>query len=341
METGLLVGFGFILLAAVCNGTFALFHKFVKEFAWENTWGCFFFFTMLVIPAIFGVCLLEGAQECWSMEAILLPMVFGFLWGCGSFSFGIGVSMIGLSLGYAIIMGLASFLGALIPLFRSGLALTDSGWVVIAGVLVCVVGVALSGYAGILRERSQAAAGDSSGEAPKRQMTRGIIVCLLAGAFSSCVNLGVDHGVSIQKMAEEKFGNPPWIASLAFWIPIFWGGFLAAGSFAVILLFKNSTWRNFANRFIVRNLTMTFLMSLLHFLTLFFYGLGAYYLGALGTAVGWAVFLALAVILANLMGFMTAEWKGASPTSRRWIYTGLTVLVLGIVALAIGKELQS
>jgi len=140
MDTSLIFGFGFILLGAICNGTFALFHKFVKEFEWENTWGCFFFFTMLVIPAAFAAILLEGAFACWSEmwsdpgpRALLIPMAFGFLWGCGSLSFGIGVSMIGLSLGYAIIMGLASFLGSLIPLLRSGVGDTTAGAVIIGG----------------------------------------------------------------------------------------------------------------------------------------------------------------------------------------------------------------
>jgi hypothetical protein len=347
MDTSLIIGFGFILLGAICNGIFALFHKFVKEFAWENTWGCFFFFTMLLIPALFAAVFLNGAFDCWSQvwndksgpSALIIPMAFGFLWGCGSLSFGIGVSMIGLSLGYAIIMGLASFLGSLIPLLRSNVVFDSDIWTVIAGILVCVAGVAVSGYAGILREQSQVA-GSTGGDEPKRQMAKGLIVCILAGIFSSGFNLAFDHGADIPRLSETKFGNPSWIATLALLLPIFWGGFLAAGSFAVFQLFKNSTWKNFVNEHIAHNLTMTFLMALLHFLTLFFYGIGAYHLGALGTSVGWAVFMAMAVILANLMGFVTAEWKGSSSSSRRWLYAGLAVLVVGIVVLAIGKEIQ-
>ena len=346
MDSSLVYGFGFILLAAICNGTFALFHKFVREFAWENTWGCFFFFTMLLIPAAFAAVLLEGAFACWSEiwnasgpSALLIPMAFGFLWGCGSLSFGIGVSMIGISLGYAIIMGLASFLGSLIPLLRLGVGDTTAGTVIIAGILVCVAGVAVAGYAGILRERSQSKT-DAEIEAPQRQMAKGIFVCILAGTFSSGFNLAFDLGAPIQQLSGEKFGNPPWISQLALLLPIFWGGFVAAGSFAMFKLLNNGTWKNFTNAHIGRNLTMTFLMSLLHFLTLLFYAIGAEHLGKVGPSVGWAVFMAMAVILANVLGFVTAEWKDASSTSRRWIFGGLTLLVLGIVVLAIGKELQ-
>jgi len=171
-------------------------------------------------------------------------------------------------------------------------------------------------------------------------MAKGIFVCVLAGTFSSGFNLAFDMGAPIQNLSGDRFGNPLWIAQLALLLPIFWGGFIAAGSFAVFRLFKNGTWKHFTNAHIGRNLTMTFLMSLLHFLTLLFYAIGAEYLGQVGPSVGWAMFMAMAVILANVMGFITAEWKGASSTSRKWIYGGLTVLVLGIVVLAIGKELQ-
>ena len=39
MEANLLLGYGFIVLAFLCTGTFALPSKFAKGYAWENTWG--------------------------------------------------------------------------------------------------------------------------------------------------------------------------------------------------------------------------------------------------------------------------------------------------------------
>ena len=55
------------------------------------------------------------------------------------------------------------------------------------------------------------------------------------------------------------------------------------------------------------NLMLAGVMAMLHFLILFFYGIGARYLGDLGTSVGWAAFLSCGLLIANLAGFMTAE----------------------------------
>ena len=35
-------------------------------------------------------------------------------------------------------------------------------------------------------------------------------------------------------------------------------------------------------------------------------------MGTLGTSVGWSIMLSVMVITANLWGFVTGEWKGAS-----------------------------
>ncbi len=40
-DSNTFLGPGLVLLATVCNGTFALPPKFVRNWAWENTWGAF------------------------------------------------------------------------------------------------------------------------------------------------------------------------------------------------------------------------------------------------------------------------------------------------------------
>src|SRR3972149_3317207 len=109
MTTELLWGFGFILLSATCNGLLALPSKFINNFAWENTWGAFYLFTMLVIPTVFATLFLNGVFPVWSEAGIanlLILIGFGILWGCGMIFFGMGINMVGMALGYAVIMGL-------------------------------------------------------------------------------------------------------------------------------------------------------------------------------------------------------------------------------------------
>ena len=73
-----------------------------------------------------------------------------------------------------------------------------------------------------------------------------------------------------------------------------------------------------------RNLTLALLMALGHFACLFFYGLGGWKVGVLGTSVGFAIFQTGSILLGNLLGFMTGEWKDAGAEAKKWMYGGLS-----------------
>jgi len=81
-------------------------------------------------------------------------------------------------------------------------------------------------------------------------------------------------------------------------------------------------------------------MGGVHFLAQIPYGIGAFYLGALGTTVGWGINIGMALIVAASLGFFTGEWKGASRSSVRTICAGIGVLILGMAILAYANSLQ-
>jgi hypothetical protein len=84
---------------------------------------------------------------------------------------------------------------------------------------------------------------------------------------------------------------------------------------------------------------MGVLMGAIWFVATIPYGMGAYYLGRLGTSVGWAVNIAFSLVVANIFGFLTREWTGAPKRSLRTLYSGLTVLIAAIVLLAVGSSM--
>ena len=344
MEHNLLLGMSFFLLAAACNGTMALPQKFVKAFAWENTWGAFYLFTMVVIPAAFALLFLKGGLATWQQAGIaqvVVPIAFGFLWGCGMTCFGLGIDALGISLGYAIIMGLSVLVGSVVPLLSQHTAevFTAAGLLAIGGIATCTAGVAVCGRAGALRERSHVA-GDKNTRQRAGQFAKGLVICILAGILGSSINLAFCYSSEIVRLSAQEYGNSPPIATLSAWILVFWGGFLATGPYCAFLLTKNATWRNFTSEDAGFNLAMAGIMGILHFLILFFYGIGAYYLGDLGTSVGWAACLSCGLLIANLAGFMTGEWNDASRQSRRWLLTGLAVLVMGVCILGAANQMQ-
>jgi len=341
-----ITGIAWTMLGAVFLGTFALPSKYIRNYAWENTWGAFFLFAMLVVPVGVAMLLVEnlwGTYSDVSWPIILGVMGLSFLWGCGFCCWGAGLSMVGLSLGYSLTMGTMALVGSMVPFFLGNAekAGTPGGMAVIAGILVCIVGVAINGYAGVQREKSQSG-GTAGGLKKGRRMVLGLLVCVLAGVLSSGLNIAFHVGNTLGKIAEisQSFGNPPWKAGLSTWTLVFLGGMVSSVGFSAILLTKNKTWKGFAAVGTGRNLLFAFLMALGHFCCIFFYGIGGWVLGALGTSVGFSIFQSGSLLLGNGLGILTGEWKGSSGRSRAWLLAGLSVLILGIVIVSYGNAIS-
>ena len=213
------------------------------ETARENTWGAFFFLTLLVLPAVIVGSSVDGVFATWrAVDPIYLVATigFGFLWGCGIVGFGIAVTAVGLSLGFSIIIGLSALLGSMVPLVTQHPEelMTLAGLVITLGVFICIGGIAACGRAGVLRDRPTR---------PRRPVNAGIqharqriAALFVAGVCSSGSNIAFSYGQAIKDVSQAQFGNPPWLATLAVWMLVFVGAFAACGSYAIVLLFKIS-----------------------------------------------------------------------------------------------------
>ena len=339
-----LIGIGWTMLGAVFLGTFALPSKYIKNYAWENTWGAFFFFAMLLVPVGFAMLVVK---DLWaSYEGVSGLVIFGVIalsamWGAGFCCWGTGLAMVGLSLGYSLTMGTMALVGSMVPFFlgNADKAVTLPGMLVIFGILVCIVGVGINGRAGVLRERAQESQSQAGN---RRRMALGLVVCVLAGVLSSGLNIAFHIGNTIGGIAANaaKLGNPPWAAGLSTWTLVFLGGAISSVIYCAFLLSKNKTWKGFGNAGTARNLVLALLMAIGHFLCIFFYGIGGWKLGALGTSVGFAIFQSGSLLLGNGLGFITGEWRGSDARSRRTLAIGLSVLILGIVIVSVGNAVQ-
>ena len=86
-------------------------------------------------------------------------------------------------------------------------------------------------------------------------------------------------------------------------------------------------------------LLIALLMALLHNGAIYLFNLGFPRLGRLGVSVGYAAFMLFAIIVGNLHGFRTGEWKGAGRQSIRWIVAAIAILILGVCVLAKGNAM--
>ena len=341
------IGFLLLLIGAVCGGCFGLPSKFVKkDTPWETLWGPFFFFVTILIPLAIFPFIAKGLFATCSeagLNTVLMPVLFGFLWGLGSMTLGISFSFIGLSLAYAINYGAQIACGGMGPfiIHNRDQLLTSHGLVIMAGVAVCIIGVIACGKAAMLKSASQQGGADKSAVPPAGdKMIKGLIIAFLSGVLCACYSIAFSYGGGVMATSMNSFGNEGWRAAFAVSALILWGGSASSLGYCIFKFIKNNTWKTLSSEGIGRTLFIALIMATLHDGAIIFFGIGASKLGALGVAVGYAVFMSFAIIVGNINGFLTKEWKGASNSSIKWIATGILILVIGVSILATGNYMQ-
>ena len=344
------LGFFFVLVGAICGGSFGLPSKFVKkDTPWENLWGPFFLLVTVLIPTTLGPLLVRDFFGIYgALEArVLVPvLIFGLLWGLGSMTLGMSFAFIGLSLAYALNYGAQIAFGSMMPmiLFDSDQILTSHGYVILAGVAVCLGGVVVSGRAGILKDRSLKKEGAEPADQPasstkQPKIAVGLIIAIISGILCACYAVAARFGAPVGAKA-AAVPNAQWACAWAVMALILWGGAVSSCIYCAVLLTKNKTWKNFRKPGVRSILLLALAMAILHDGAIFFFGLGYINLGRLGISVGYAAFMSFAIIVGNVHGFRTGEWKGASRRSIQWLVAGIAVLILGVCVLAAGNAMQ-
>ena len=344
----LAVGFAILLLGAVCGGSFALPSKFVsKDLPWENLWGPFFFFATLLLPLIAGPTLVPGLLSIYTkvgLLGLLLPLVFGFLWGLGSMTLGLSFAFIGLSLAYAINYGGQIIVGSVGPMLihTPEKFQTTSGIVILIGVAVCLLGVVLCGRAGILKAVNEANNVPAMEEVkPKKSGLPGLLLALISGGLCACWAIAFSFASDIGKVAASAPHEiMDWRNSLPATFLILFGGFFSSCLFCVMKLTQNKTWMRFLSLKAIAAVFIAILMAILHDAAVALFGFGASKLGALGVSVGYTVFMAFSIMVGNFNGFLTGEWRNAGRRATRWIFAGIIVLVIAVCILGLGKYLN-
>jgi len=340
-------GFSILLLGAMCGGSFALPSKFVsKEVPWENLWGPFFLFATLLLPVIAGPMLVPGLLAIYAkagLMGLLLPFVFGLLWGFGSMTLGLSFAFIGLSLAYAINYGGQIIVGFTVPmlLHTPDKLTTPSGIMIAIGVVVCLMGVTVCGRAGMLKSRHEATLTGIAFVLAPKGMFRGLILALLSGALCACWAVGFSYsGTILAVTADAPHAIVDWRQSLPVTFLMLFGGFFSACSYCAMKLTRNKTWKRFYDIRVLFAVCIALVMAALHDAAVALFGLGAGKLGTLGVSVGYTVFMAFAIIVGNFNGFWTGEWKNAGKKAKTWIYIGIAILVVAVCLIGIGKGLD-
>lgn len=324
-----------VIFASIFQGSFGLGMKFMAPLKWEAWWLVHSIFSMILIPtawAFFVTPDLFNVVTGASSEVILTAMAFGALWGIGGIMFGKSVPYIGISLTYGIVMGICSAAGGLIPLFTANKVeyqnMAPALPYILGGVLIMIIGVAITAYAGVQKDKLQA---KDENTTEKTNLKAGLIIAILSGLLSAFLAVGFAEGKAIGELAKNT-GTIPRNASLSIWVVVLWGGFAVNAIYAIFLLFKNNTWNSFSTPNSRKAYAWAIGAAVLWFGALGIYGQGATLMGKIGDVIAWPIMLGLSLIVGNVWSYINKEWEGAKKPFNIML-SGVFVIIIAVVVM--------
>jgi L-rhamnose-H+ transport protein len=326
-------GLMLLLVAGVTNASFTLPMKFTRRWAWENTWLVWTVFALLILPPVVTFLTVPNVPQTYAevgIGLVLIVATFGAAWGVSQVFLGLAVEAIGIALAFSIILGISAAVGSMIPLirFHPERIFSTGGFLIMAGVVLVIIGVAICAAAG---QRREAALGETAAPG-KTSHARGLVFAICSGLGAAMVNLGLAFGAPLLTSA-QKFGADPVWSPNAVWLPLTLAGSIPNLIYCWYLIQKNKTAGRYSEAGTAPYWFYAFLMAIFWFGSTSLYGIATGKLGSWGTILGWPLFMSLIVITASLLGVITGEWKGAGKQPLRIQMGGVAVLVLAVFVL--------
>ena len=359
-----LLGIIFHFIGGFASGSFYIPYKKVKGWQWESYWIVGGLFSWLVVPPLAAYLTIPefGDIISGSGGAILgITFLFGILWGIGGLTYGLGVRYLGVSLGSSIILGLCMVFGAIIPAMYYDLnpidgkdtfsAMISSQWglTIIAGLVICMLGIIVSGKAGMMKEKELKLVGtDPHGAEVKTEykFALGMFVGIVSGVLSACFNFGLEAGQSMATIANDawKAANPGEGEFLyrnnVVYVVLLWGGLSTNFIWCMILNARNKSFSDYTNAStpLFKNYLFSAIAGTTWFLQFFFYGMGESKLG--NGPSSWILHMAFIILVANMWGLLLKEWKGAGTKTIRTIIAGIAIIILSVLVVGYGNSLH-
>lgn len=334
-------------IAGILNGSFAAPTKYARKWNWENIWSVWAVVGMLIFPWVLVFLTVPHVFNFYAhapAHAMWLVIVFGAGFGLAQIFFGLGIAAIGISLNFAIAIGLSTALGSLVPLIflQPETIATPKGETIFLGVGFVLLGIIFCAIAGREKEKElQIAAPAEVKEGEKRMSFKaGLIICILAGLGSPLNNFGLAFGTPLTKRAVE-LGVSSTSQANVIWAPLLTASLVPYLIYCIYLWRKNHSFHRFATRGTGIYWIFGIVMGLLWFGSTGIYGAAtSLFSGGIGPILGWPLFMSSIIVTSNIWGFATGEWSGTTSKPRRIVFLGIALLIVGFVALAVAGSLK-
>jgi L-rhamnose-H+ transport protein len=361
---GIILGVIFHFIGGFASGSFYMPYKKVKGWSWESFWIVGGLFSWLIVPPIAAYLTIPGFAEIirGSSSQILGTVFFmGLLWGIGGLMYGLGVRYLGMSLGNSVILGFCSAFGSLIPAIYYNYVPTPGkekqtidfmfhntgGQWVLAGVAVCIIGIAICGRAGMMKEKNLTQEAKQA-SVKEFSLVKGLIIATISGILSAFFIFGVEAGKPMAEIANAswKLAHPAAEGNFLFqnnviFVVILWGGLTTNFIWCMILNARNKTFGDYTNKQtpLSKNYLFSALAGTTWFLQFFFYGMGESKIG--NVASSWILHMSFIILVANMWGIYLKEWKGVSSKTKTTIAIGILTIIASVFIVGYGNSLSA
>ncbi|MGA2869160.1 MAG: L-rhamnose/proton symporter RhaT, partial [Verrucomicrobiota bacterium] len=245
-------------LGGLASGSFYVPYKGVKKWSWETYWLGGGIFSWIICPWVFAYFMtndLFGVLKQQSLSTLGWTYFFGVLWGFGGLTYGLTMRYLGLSLGTGVALGYCAAFGTLVPpmfkaltpnfsVFANGTSIVEiaestSGQVTLAGVGICLVGIAIAALAGWTKE-ARMPVGQKKLSIKEFSFKKGIAVATFCGIMSACFAFALQAGKDINAASLAAGTNKIWTGLPALPVLLL-GGFTTNFIWCVLLNVKNGS----------------------------------------------------------------------------------------------------
>ncbi|WP_454713637.1 L-rhamnose/proton symporter RhaT [Caulobacter segnis] len=348
-----LLGVVFHWLGGLASASFYVPYRGVKRWSWEIYWLTGGIFSWLLAPWLFASLQtpnLMGVMSQVPHDVVGLCVLFGVLWGFGGLTYGLTMRYLGLSLGMAVVLGLCTVFGTLIPpLVRGTFAATllgsTSGKIILLGLIMTLAGIIVVALAGAKKD-ADLSPDQKAAAVAEFDFKKGIAVAIFSGIMSACFAFGLAAGEPVKALAAAAGAGPLWTGLPTLCLVMF-GGLITNGIWCAGLIIRNKSAGQWLGKTVeaeageakaplLVNYLLCALAGTAWYFQFFFYTMGESQMGKFGFS-SWTLHMASIIIFGTLWGFAFKEWKDARPAVRNMVWSGVALLVGATIVIGYGN----